>query len=114
MASASRIDVHQHVVPPFWADELLANGGDPSGWHSPKWCPASAIEFMDSQQIATGILSLTAPSVVGWKPRERRDMTRRVNEYTANLVAKTPHRFGNFATLPLPDVDGALKEIGTP
>jgi 6-methylsalicylate decarboxylase len=111
MTNAARIDVHQHVVPPFWADALQANGGDPSGWHSPKWSPASAIEFMDSQQIATGVLSLTAPSVVGWKPYERRDMARRVNEYTGNLVAKSPDRFGNFATLPLPDVDGALMEI---
>jgi len=38
-------------------------------------------------------------------------MARRVNEYTADLVAKQPDRFGNFATLPLPDVDGALTEL---
>jgi 6-methylsalicylate decarboxylase len=38
-------------------------------------------------------------------------MARRVNEYTADLVAKRPDRFGNFATLPLPDVDGALSEL---
>ena len=112
MTNAARIDVHQHVVPPFWADALPANGGDPSGWYSPKWSPQSAIEFMDSQQIATGILSLTAPSVVGWKAGERRNMARRVNEYTANLASKNPGRFGNFATLPLPDMDGALNEVG--
>jgi aminocarboxymuconate-semialdehyde decarboxylase len=38
-------------------------------------------------------------------------MARRVNEYTADLVAKRPDRFGNFATLPVPDVDGALREL---
>jgi len=38
-------------------------------------------------------------------------MARRVNEYTAGLVATRPGRFGNFATLPLPDVDVALSEI---
>jgi predicted TIM-barrel fold metal-dependent hydrolase len=38
-------------------------------------------------------------------------MARRVNEYTADLVAKRPDRFGNFATLSLPDVDGALSEL---
>jgi hypothetical protein len=37
-------------------------------------------------------------------------MPRRVNEYTADLVAKRPDRFGNFVTVPLPDVDGALSE----
>jgi len=34
-----------------------------------------------------------------------------VNEYTADLVAKRPDRFGDFATPPVPDVDGALQEL---
>jgi aminocarboxymuconate-semialdehyde decarboxylase len=111
MSVANRIDVHQHVVPPFWVSALAAHGGDPSGWYSPSWTPDSAIAFMDSQQIATGVLSLTAPGVMGWMGPERRDIARRVNEYAAGLVASQPSRFGNFATLPLPDVDGALIEL---
>jgi len=111
MTGANRVDVHQHVVPPFWAAALPQHGGDPSGWNSPDWSPESAIAFMDSQQIATGVLSLTAPSVVGWQNAERCEMARRVNEYTAELVSKQPDRFGNFATLPLPDVEGALSEV---
>jgi len=111
MSTTHRIDVHQHVVPPFWAKELPTHGGDPSGTVIPQWSPESAIDFMDSQEIATGILSLTAPSVVGWDQSERREMARRVNEYTADLVAKRPDRFGNFATLPVPDLDGALREL---
>jgi 6-methylsalicylate decarboxylase len=111
MTSPNRIDVHQHVVPPFWALTLPQHGGDPSGWSSPDWRPESAIAFMDSQQIATGLLSLTAPSVVGWRKLERREMARRVNEYTAALVTERPDRFGNFATLPLPDIEGALCEL---
>ncbi|WP_279626889.1 amidohydrolase family protein [Burkholderia lata] len=111
MSQTNRIDVHQHVVPPFWADKLATHGGDPSGTVIPDWSPQSAIEMMDQQGIATGILSLTAPSVVGWQQLERRTMAHRVNEYTAELVEKHPTRFGNFATLPLPDVDGALLEL---
>lgn len=119
MSTAHRIDVHQHVVPPFWAKALPVHGGDPSGPRSgdpsnsvlPPWSPDSAIDFMDSQQIATGILSLTAPGVVGWENSGRREMARRINEYTAGLVAKRPERFGHFATLPLPDIDGALHEL---
>jgi 6-methylsalicylate decarboxylase len=114
-----RIDVHQHVLPPFWANELPAHGGDPSGARSgdpksavlPQWSPEVAIDLMDSQEIAIGTLSLTAPGIVGWDKSERRKMARRVNEYTADLVAKRPDRFGNFATVPLPDVDGALSEL---
>jgi predicted TIM-barrel fold metal-dependent hydrolase len=108
MTAVHRIDVHQHVVPPFYAKELPTHGGDPSGTVIPQWSADSAIDFMDSQEIATGILSLTAPSVARWDKSERRKMARRVNEYAADLVAIRPDRFGNFATLPVPDVDGAL------
>ena len=31
----------------------------------PQWSPESTIDLMDSQEIATGILSLTAPGIVG-------------------------------------------------
>jgi aminocarboxymuconate-semialdehyde decarboxylase len=111
MSLRHRIDVHQHVVPPFYASALPTHGGDPSGTVIPQWAPESAIDFMDSQEIATGILSLTAPSVVHWNQSERPEMARRVNEYTSGLVAKRPDRFGNFVTLPLPDVDSALREL---
>lgn len=111
MSDPRRIDVHQHLVPPFWAEALPRHGGDPSGWHSPAWTPEAVLRFMDEQRIATGILSLTAPSVTGWRSAERREMARRVNTYVAELVAKTPSRFGNFATVPLPDVDAAVAEI---
>ena len=119
MSTPHRIDVHQHVVPPFWAKAIPNHGGDPSGPRSgdpsntvlPRWSPEHAIDLMDSQEIATGILSLTAPGIVGWNESDRREMARRVNEYTADLVSQRPDRFGNFATVPLPDVDGALSEL---
>lgn len=111
MSTKQRIDVHQHVIPPFWAAALPSHGGDPSGWGSPSWSPATAIDFMDRQQIATGILSLTAPGVQGWSGTARSEMARRVNDYTADLVAQRPDRFGNFATLPLPDIAATLGEI---
>jgi 6-methylsalicylate decarboxylase len=119
MSAPHRIDVHQHVVPPFWAKALPDHGGDPSGPRSgdpshtvlPQWSPEHAIDVMDSQEIATGILSLTAPGIVGWHENQRRETARRINDYTADLVAKRPDRFGNFATVPLLDIDGALSEL---
>ncbi|MER8028245.1 amidohydrolase family protein [Streptomyces bauhiniae] len=110
MPNAARIDVHTHVVPPFWGEELPSHGGDPSGWATPAWSPEAHLAYMDDQQIATSVLSLTAPSVVGWEGQARRDMARRVNEYVAELVGRYPDRFGNFATVPLPDVEGAVAE----
>jgi aminocarboxymuconate-semialdehyde decarboxylase len=66
---------------------------------------------MDAQRIATAVLSLTAPSVTGWEAAGRREMACRVNEFGADLVARWPDRFGSFATLPLPDIEGALREL---
>lgn len=110
MAGADRIDVHTHVVPPFWGEALAEHGGDPSGWVTPGWSTAAHLRFMDHNQIATSVLSLTAPSVVGWEGQQRRDLARKINEYVAELVGAHPGRFGNFATVPLPDVDGAVAE----
>ena len=111
MSDFQRIDVHQHVVPPVWAKALPDHGGDPSGWATPTWSPQHALDFMDSLQIQTGVLSLTAPGVAGWQGKGAADMARQVNEYTANLVSQHPTRFGNFVTLPLPDVDAAIREL---
>jgi hypothetical protein len=43
MSLPHRIDVHQHLVPPFWSKDLERHGGDPSGWDSPLWSPEDAI-----------------------------------------------------------------------
>ena len=103
----NRIDVHQHVLPPFWAEGLRHFN---SPHRPPIWSPGAAVDYMDSRGIAIGILSLTAPGLGAWPADERRDVARRVNEYTAGLSSTWPARFGNFATLPLPDMDGALEE----
>ena len=108
MIQHARVDVHQHLVPPFWAEALPRHGGDPSGWNSPQWSPPIALEFMDVNEIQTGVLSLTSPGVNGSHGGKKRDMARRVNEYNAELVREWPDRFGCFATLPLPDVQGSL------
>ena len=106
-----RIDVHTHLIPPFWAEELKEHGGDPSGWGSPQWSPEQLLRFMDSESIAVSVLSLTAPGVEGWQGEDRIAMTRRVNDYGAGLAHANPGRFGYFATLPLPDVNTSVKEV---
>jgi predicted TIM-barrel fold metal-dependent hydrolase len=109
---SSRVDVHTHLIPPFYAEALKSHGGDPSGWGSPEWSPEQAIRFMNGEEIAVSVLSLTAPGIDGWPVgEERTGIARRVNDYGADLVQKRPDRFGYFATLPLPYVDAALQEI---
>ena len=109
--SAQRIDVHTHLVPPFWARALPEHGGDPSGWGAPDWSPEQLLSFMDEEGIAVSMLSLTAPGIEGWRGADRIDIARRVNDYGAELVSRHPNRFGYLATLALPDADAGLAEI---
>ncbi|MBB6143807.1 aminocarboxymuconate-semialdehyde decarboxylase [Silvibacterium bohemicum] len=109
--SNTRIDVHTHLIPPFWAEELKTHGGDPSGWGAPEWSPEQLLRFMDEEGIAVSVLSLTAPGVEGWKGDDRIKMTRRVNDYGANLIVQNAKRFGYLATLPLPNIQASLSEI---
>jgi 6-methylsalicylate decarboxylase len=110
MTSPNRIDVHQHVLPPRYADWLRDNGIRPGGIDLPEWSPAAALKFMDGHVIATGVLSVSTPRVHLGNDTQARKWARDVNEYTADLVRADPDRFGLFATLTLPDVEGAIAE----
>jgi predicted TIM-barrel fold metal-dependent hydrolase len=113
IAIAGRIDVHQHTVPPFYTKvmekEILATGHP-----LPTWTPALAIETMDKAGVAVGMLSPMTRVVqdsLSEKSERARNLARQNNDYTQQLVRDHPDRFGHFAALPLPDIDGSLKEI---
>jgi predicted TIM-barrel fold metal-dependent hydrolase len=60
--------------------------------------------------IGTAILSVSTPGAWFGDVTETRYWARHLNEYAAELVERRPDRFGFFATLTLPDVDGAIAE----
>jgi predicted TIM-barrel fold metal-dependent hydrolase len=96
-----RIDVHHHVVPPKYADDSLPI----------KLPEAEAqLQSMDDWHIQAAITSLT-PRVILKNLSRLREVARRCNEFQARRLEDCPSRFGAFALLPLPDVDGALEEI---
>jgi len=96
-----RIDVHHHVVPPQYADHSM-----------PIKLPDTELQLqsMDRWRIQTAVTSLT-PRVVLNNLHRLREVARVCNEFQAQRVREHPSRFGAFALLPLPDVDGALAEI---
>ena len=110
-----RIDVHHHIVPPAYAEYLQSKGiRDAGGRALPEWSVKGALGLMDEQDIATAIVSVSTPGVhldPGTpKNPAARAKAREVNEIAARMVHDHPGRFGFFATLTLPDVDGALEE----
>ncbi|MET9790369.1 amidohydrolase family protein [Streptomyces canus] len=105
-----RIDVHHHASPDFYNDWLVDRGITAGGLALPDWSVESARKIMERHGVATSILSISTPGVHLGDDKEARAMARRVNEYVAEIVRDDPQAFGLFATLTLPDVDGALAE----
>lgn len=106
----NRIDTHQHVIPPRYAEWLQEKGIRPGGIDVPDWSESAALEFMDGHGIQTGILSLSTPGVYFGDPAEAQKWAREINLYCADVRDRRPDRFGFFATLPMPDVDSAIEE----
>jgi predicted TIM-barrel fold metal-dependent hydrolase len=110
-AAKPRIDVHHHFIPRFHVDAMMAPGRRATG-PPPKWSTALSLEEMDKSGIATAILSIAQPGVwYGDNVEEARTLSRQLNEYGARLVRDHPGRFGLFAVIAPPDVEGSLKEI---
>jgi 6-methylsalicylate decarboxylase len=113
---ARRIDVHQHFVSPSF-HSFLSSKNSPTApipgfntWRD--FSPANAVAQLDRVGIETAMLSITAPGVWFGDAAEARTLAREMNEFAAaRMVGDHKGRFGLFAVLPLPDVDGALSEI---
>jgi predicted TIM-barrel fold metal-dependent hydrolase len=108
-APPHRIDVHYHGNSPGFIAAIKAHNTGQTALMN--WTPAKALEEMDRDGVATSIMSTSEPSVYFGDAAAARALARECNDYAARLVADHPTRFGMFATLPLPDVDGTLREI---
>lgn len=106
-AKPHRIDIHHHLLPPDFIKEIMARRSVPT----PKWSPAQSIEDMDQNGIATSMVSAIQPGVWFDDIPAGRRLSRIVNEYGARMMRDHPGRFGLFAVLPLPDIEGSLREI---
>jgi predicted TIM-barrel fold metal-dependent hydrolase len=106
-AAGQVIDVHYHVAPPAWVDALTARHLMEPQWNG--WSVAKAVEDMDRDGVARAIISV--PGVYFGDAGEARKLARACNDFSAKLRADYPGRFGIFASVPLPDIDGTLAEI---
>jgi predicted TIM-barrel fold metal-dependent hydrolase len=107
-SSPHRIDVHHHHTPPPYLAALTA--GKIQG-PVRDWTPARSIDDMDEAGVATAVTSITTPALRFLDEAGARRVARECNEYTAKLVADSHGRFGMFAAMPMPSIDGTLHEI---
>jgi 6-methylsalicylate decarboxylase len=114
-AKPYRIDTHHHILPPaFLAEErarvmVASQGINPDVIDG--WTPRRALEDMDKAGVATSVVSMSTPGVYYGDVPQGRRLARLCNEYGAGLIRDFPGRFGMFAAIPLPDVEGSLREI---
>lgn len=102
-----RIDVHHHFLPEVYT--AFEKAHDQGGQF--RWTLSQDMEDMDKSGTATAILSITTPGFWFGETDEVRKVMRGCNEAAAKLRADHPGRFGNFAAIPLADMDGAMREI---
>ena len=103
-----RIDVHHHFAPPGYSKELKAL----MLGHA-KWSVEGTLEEMEKSGTATCFTSLINPGMQAWggDVAGSRKIARVSNEYAAQLMRDHPGRFGSFASIPFPDIEGSLREI---
>src|SRR5581483_4519264 len=119
-ANPRRIDVHHHFTPPSYLQFLKAHnqgGGVQAGRRGglsaayAGWTLAEDLEDMDKSGTAVALLSITTPGFLFGEKEEVRKVARECNEFAAKLGADHRGRFGSFATIPLADTEGALREM---
>ena len=104
-----RIDTHHHFSAPGFIAAISARKTNQRPLEL--WTVSKSIEDMDKSGVATAMVSTSEPSVWFGDNEAARKLARECNELGARLMADHPGRFGMFSTVPLPDVDGCLREI---
>uniref|UniRef100_A0AAU2VHW2 6-methylsalicylate decarboxylase n=1 Tax=Streptomyces sp. NBC_00008 TaxID=2903610 RepID=A0AAU2VHW2_9ACTN len=112
MTPTGLIDVHAHFVTDSYVAAARSAGiehpdGMP-GW--PTWSVEQHLDLMDRSGIEKSHISISSPGVHFGDDVAARALAREVNAFAAGVRQEHPRRFGHFASLPLPDVEGSLAE----
>lgn len=111
----TRIDVHHHIIPPIYKQNLQKiNIFHSGGREIIDWKPQDSLDFMDILGIDTAICSISEPALYPFLAHSKelaRKVAREINTYMGELCRKYPKKFGAFAVLPMPDVESSLAEI---
>jgi aminocarboxymuconate-semialdehyde decarboxylase len=125
------IDVHNHILSRAWVDLLTAHGGDRYqmaqdaegraivlrkgarflGLTEAMFDPERRLRAMDEVGVGIQLLSYTCPNCY-WAPdKVAAEVARTMNDHLAEVCARWPDRFRGLASLPMQNVDLALKEL---
>jgi predicted TIM-barrel fold metal-dependent hydrolase len=107
--------MHHHFLPPPYIkaieERLLHSHGRQKSSEMTGWSPAADLERMDEAGVALAIGSISIPGIWFGDVALARRMAREWNEYAATVARDHPGRFGFFAVIAPPDIEGSLAEI---
>lgn len=121
--SGRRIDAHQHAILPEYVKALERSGIVESGrmggggqqrYHQKTmvFTPDSIAEVAAQLGIDHAVLiSFSRSGIHHGNDENARYLTQVTNDAIAKLVSQTDNKFGFYGILPLPDVNGALKQM---
>jgi aminocarboxymuconate-semialdehyde decarboxylase len=123
------IDIHAHFVDRRYLDglaramrldtektpdgkTLMRDRGATIAWTRPDMFSVEhRLADMARKKIDMRVLSVSAPNVYPFPAAEQVEMARHVNDALARYCGAHPDRFIGLASLPLADVDAALREL---
>ncbi|MBI3028228.1 MAG: amidohydrolase [Candidatus Rokubacteria bacterium] len=125
------IDVHNHILSREYTDLLARHGGhryslaqDAEGrtvvmragarfmtFTEPMFDPELRFPAMDEVGVAIELLSYTCPNAYWAEGALAAEVARAMNDHLAEVCGRWPARFRGLASVPLQDVDLALKEL---
>ena len=108
----TRIDTHHHLIPPEYREALRRAGIEEAGGRTlPEWSPDGSLRTMAQLDVATAMVSVSTPGTTFLPdPADAAALARDLNDYSADLVASHPGRFGFFATVPMPHIGESVAE----
>lgn len=119
----TRIDLENHFAASGWLDAVRKNDINLPHWGTAMFNPGSPvpaaltdlgegrIKLMDEAGIDVAVLSLSAPGIEQFEPREGTRLAKEANDELAAAISKYPDRFLGFAALSARDTDAAVVEF---
>src|SRR5437879_6078340 len=101
------INVHHHLTAPAYVKFLTDN----KVREFPIKSAAEGVEDMDKAGVTIALCSTIGPGIWFGNLGDTRRLAREINDFAAKVISDYPGRFGMFIMLPLPDIDGSLREI---
>lgn len=105
------VDVHSHIITLNYLAALERhNALLEEGFPLPVWNIDAHLAMMDENGIGISILTMPAPQPWWGDSIECSNVIRKINEACSIVQMQHPNRFRFAASLPLPNVDMAIKE----